>query len=184
VKFAFLGDKMGYSGDTDAGGLIGHQPGKNPRNRFEFNIMALNTTKNKPPYSAYMSRSRNKPPDPTDKRPELIGKRLQNIRKKRGLTQKGLADKVGLTREAIASYESGRARLTDITLLDLATALRTTADEILGLKPLPRSDASISRRLMKRMAIIEGLPEGAKKRVLRTLDDSLRANSRPTILDE
>ena len=99
------------------------------------------------------------------------------------MTQKGLAEKIGLTREAIASYESGRSHLTDLTLIDLSEALRVSADEILGLRPL-RETAEPNRRLMKRLVIIESLPEGVKKRVLRTLDDSLRANTRLSILDE
>jgi transcriptional regulator with XRE-family HTH domain len=135
------------------------------------------------PYSFYMSRHRKKPPDSLDERTALIGKQLQSLRKKRGLTQKGLAEKIGVTREAIASYESGRSHLTDLTLLDLSAALRVSADEILGLQP-PRDAPAPSRRLMKRMVIIESLPEGVKKRILRTLDDSIRANTRLSILDD
>jgi transcriptional regulator with XRE-family HTH domain len=131
-----------------------------------------------------MSRHRNKLPDSLDERTALVGKRLQRLRKKRGLTQKGLAKKIGLTREAVASYESGRSHLTDLTLMDLSAALRVSADEILGLQPPPRETQASSRRLMKRMVIIESLPEGVKKRVLRTLDDSLRANTRLSILDD
>ncbi|MDR1248410.1 MAG: helix-turn-helix domain-containing protein [Treponema sp.] len=113
-----------------------------------------------------------------------MGSHLQSIRKRRGLTQKQLADKIGVTREAVAAYESGRSRLVDITLIDLAAALRVSADEILGLHP-PSPDApGVSRRLVKRMVIIEGLPEGVKKRILRTLDDSIKANTRLSILDD
>jgi hypothetical protein len=42
----------------------------------------------------------------------------------------------------------------------------------------------ISRRLMKRMIIIESLPEGVKKRILRTPDDSIKANTRLSIPDD
>jgi transcriptional regulator with XRE-family HTH domain len=131
-----------------------------------------------------MSRSRNKPPDPADKRTVAIGKRLQIIRKKRGLTQKGLADRIGVTREAIAAYESGRSHLTDLTLMDLSVALRVSVDEVLGLHGSFEGSSAASRRLMKRVVIIEGLPEGVKKRILRTLDDSIKANTRLSILDD
>jgi transcriptional regulator with XRE-family HTH domain len=151
---------------------------------FEFNIMFFNTAKKYTRYSLCMSRSRNKPPDPADERTLLIGHRLQSIRKKRGLTQKGLAEKIGVTREAIASYESGRSHLTDLTLMDLSAALRVSADEILSLQPPPQDATMVSRRLMKRAMIIEGLPEGVKKRILRTLDDSIRANTRLSIMDD
>jgi transcriptional regulator with XRE-family HTH domain len=131
-----------------------------------------------------MSRPRKIAPRILDERAASIGSHLQNIRKRRGLTQKRLAEKIGVTREAIAAYESDRSRLTDITLVDLSIALRVPSDEILGLQP-PSPDAPpVSRRLMKRMIIIEGLPEGVKKRILRTLDDSIKANTRISILDD
>jgi transcriptional regulator with XRE-family HTH domain len=131
-----------------------------------------------------MPRSRNRPPDADNKRSPLIGKSLQTIRKKRGLTQKGLAERIGVTREAVAAYESGRTRLMDCTLMDLSTALRVSVDEILGVQPSRTGPSAISRRLMKRVVIIEGLPEGVKKRILRTLDDSIKANTRLSILDD
>jgi transcriptional regulator with XRE-family HTH domain len=128
-----------------------------------------------------MSRPRKLAPQELD---TVIGSHLQSIRKRRGLTQKQLAEKIGVTREAIAAYESGRSRLTDMTLIELSAALRVSSDEILGLRqPYPES-RWVSRRLMKRLKIVEGLPEGVKKRILRTLDDSIRANTRRSILDD
>jgi transcriptional regulator with XRE-family HTH domain len=119
-----------------------------------------------------------------DERAASVGHHLQSIRKKRGLTQKGLAEKIGVTREAIASYESGRSHLTDLTLMDLSAALRVSADELLGLRPSPADALPVSRRLMKRVVIIESLPEAVKKRVIRTLDDSIKANTHLSILDD
>jgi transcriptional regulator with XRE-family HTH domain len=131
-----------------------------------------------------MSRPRKKASQLPDERAALIGGHLQSIRKKRGLTQKRLAEKIGVTREAIAAYESGRSHLTDLTLMDLSVALRVSSDEILGIQPPPQEATPVSRRLMKRVAIIESLPEGIKKRILRTLDDSIKANTRLSILDD
>ncbi|MDR2020979.1 MAG: helix-turn-helix domain-containing protein [Treponema sp.] len=131
-----------------------------------------------------MSRFRNKPPVPPPNLAYCIGRRLQYLRKKRGLTQKELAEKIGLTREAVASYESGRARLMDMILIDLAAALRVSTDEILGLKAPENGTSRISRRLIKRMLIIEGLPDCIKKHIIRTLDDSIRANTRLSILND
>jgi transcriptional regulator with XRE-family HTH domain len=131
-----------------------------------------------------MPRPRNKPPGAVNERPHFIGKHLQTIRKKRGLTQKGLAEKIGVARETVAAYESGRAHLTDRTLMDLSVALRVSVDEILGVRPSSMGSSTVSRRLMKRIVIIESLPEGVKKRILRTLDDSIRANTRLSILDD
>jgi transcriptional regulator with XRE-family HTH domain len=124
-----------------------------------------------------MPRARKTPTDTPDGRLAAIGKSLQTIRKRRGLTQKELAQKIGLTREGVASYESGRAHLTDITLLDLAAVLRVSVDEILGSKRQSADSPPISRRWAKRLALIEILPESIKKHILRTLDDVIKANT-------
>jgi hypothetical protein len=68
--------------------------------------------------------------------------------------------------------------------MDLADALRVSTDEILGLQSPPVESVPVSRRLMKRVVIIESLPEGVKKRVIRTLDDSIKANTHLSILDD
>ena len=112
------------------------------------------------------------------------GLNLQNIRKRRGLTQKELAEKIGLTREAIASYESGRAHILDITLIDLSSVLRVSADEILGLKRGESADTTINRRWSKRLTILDSLPESVRKHILRTLDDLIKANTSLTIFDD
>jgi hypothetical protein len=71
-----------------------------------------------------------------------------------------MAEKVGLTREAVASYE------------------------ILGIKHHTPETQAVSRRWARRMMIIEGLPESIKKHILRTLDDIIKANTRLSIFDD
>ena len=112
-----------------------------------------------------------------------IGKNLQSIRKWRGLTQKELGEKIGLTREAVASYEAGRSHLMDITLLDMADVLRVSVNEILGLERQV-FETPITRRWAKRMTVIESLPESVKKHILRTLDDVIKANTRLSIFED
>ena len=130
-----------------------------------------------------MPKARKKPKNTQESRLSAIGKRLQSIRKKRGLTQKELGEKLGLTREAIASYEAGRSRLMDTILIDLAGILRVSINEILGLKR-QTDETPISRRWAKRMEIIESLPESIKKHILRTLDDVIKANTRQSIFED
>jgi hypothetical protein len=66
----------------------------------------------------------------------------------------------------------------------LAAVLRVSSDEILGIKDIKNDTPHLSRRLMKRMIILEGLSESIKKRILRTLDDSIKANTHSSILDD
>jgi transcriptional regulator with XRE-family HTH domain len=130
-----------------------------------------------------MPKARKKPRQSPDNRLSIIGKRLQTLRKRRGLTQKELGEKIGLTREAVASYEAGRSHLMVITLLDMSTALRVNVNEILGLER-QTTEIAVTRRWSKRMNIIESLPESVKKHILRTLDDVIKANTRLSIFED
>ena len=130
-----------------------------------------------------MPKARKKPRQVQDYRLVTIGRNLKNIRNRRGFTQKELGEKIGLTREAIASYETGRSHLIITTLLDMAAVLRVSVYEIIGLER-QTAENTITRRWAKRMDIIENLPESVKKHILRTLDDVIKANTRLTIFDD
>lgn len=62
----------------------------------------------------------------------LFGKRLREVRKNQGLTQKQLADKLGLTKTSISCYESGSRTPTLDTLIDLANELGVELSYFLG----------------------------------------------------
>jgi len=53
-------------------------------------------------------------------------------RRKRGMTQAALAERVGVTEEELAEIESGREEGQVGVLRDMAAALRVTVDELLG----------------------------------------------------
>jgi transcriptional regulator with XRE-family HTH domain len=57
--------------------------------------------------------------------------RLQHLRKQKGLTQKTLADAVGMSLIQISRYESGQSQPTLDVLRRLAVALSVSADELL-----------------------------------------------------
>ena len=130
-----------------------------------------------------MPKARIRPQEAIEDRLAVIGKCLQRARKRRGLTQRELGEKVGLTREAVASYEGGRAHLMDTTLIDMAAALRVPVSEILGLERRA-AEPQIPRRWAKRMEVIDTLPESVKKHILRTLDDVIKANTRLSIFED
>ena len=131
-----------------------------------------------------MPKARKKTKQMPENRLIITGESLKSIRKRRGLTQKELGDKVGLTREAVASYEAGRSHLMDTTLLDFAAVLRVSVNQILGQERRTAEVPVISRRWAKRMSIIESLPESVKKHILRTLDDVIKANTRLSIFED
>jgi len=131
-----------------------------------------------------MPKARKKAQLTTDGRLAEIGRSLQTIRKRRGLTQQELGEKIGLTREAIAAYEAGRSHLMDTTLLNIADVLRVSINEILGLERKTAATPEINRRWAKRIAVIESLSESVKKHILRTLDDVIKANTRLSIFED
>lgn len=60
--------------------------------------------------------------------------RIAEFRKKRGLTQIELAEKLGTTQGALSSWETGRVSLTSDNLIRLSEALNCSTDELLGLE--------------------------------------------------
>lgn len=108
---------------------------------------------------------------------DLIGSQIKRSRLKRGLSQAELAAQVGLSREAIAAYESGRVRLLDDMIARIAIALSVSADVLLGLKPIPNDEEKSALRLTRRLRELDRLPEQKRKAILKTLDDLIRANS-------
>ena len=63
---------------------------------------------------------------------ETIGKRIQKLRKSKGLTQEELAEKLGLSSQAVSKWETD-ASCPDISLLpQLCQLLGVTADELIS----------------------------------------------------
>ena len=70
---------------------------------------------------------------------ESFGQRFSRLRKQRGLTQEELAEKVGLSGQAVSKWEND-ASMPDVSLLvDLSEILGVSLDELLGkVEPLTR----------------------------------------------
>lgn len=110
-------------------------------------------------------------PDINFKRDD-IGKRIAKIRKEQGLTQKELADKIGIERYLLSDYELGRARIYDEMIIRLALVLSIGSDELLGLKKMD-NPTSPSLKLMKRLYKIDKLPLSKQKYLLKKIDTYL-----------
>ena len=63
-----------------------------------------------------------------------LGRRIADARRDMGLTQKDLAEKVGVTAQAVSKWERGSS-CPDISILDeIACALGISVSELLGVK--------------------------------------------------
>ncbi|MBN2885027.1 helix-turn-helix transcriptional regulator [Patescibacteria group bacterium] len=107
---------------------------------------------------------------------KTVSERIIEARKLKGLSQNELADKIGITRELFASYELGRSRIYDEMLTRIAIALDVTPNRLLGFEKDENTKENISLRYTKRIKEIEKLPEHKKKVILKTIDDSIKAN--------
>ncbi|PKN04420.1 MAG: transcriptional regulator [Deltaproteobacteria bacterium HGW-Deltaproteobacteria-9] len=106
----------------------------------------------------------------TSSKLEIFGKRLADLRKLAGYTQRQLAEEIGVSQRVIAYYE-GETKYPPTTLLPfLALALGVSTDELLGLKPVGKPEKLGGPRLQRRLQEIEKLPPPAKKQLLQFLD--------------
>lgn len=60
-----------------------------------------------------------------------IGQKIRKIRKARGLSQEGLAEKVGISTTHMSHIETGNTKMSLPTFVEIASALEVRTDEIL-----------------------------------------------------
>ena len=103
--------------------------------------------------------------------PGAFGKRLAELRKEAGFTQTELAEEIGATRRMIAYYETESDHPPANMLVGLATALKVTTDELLGLQPIKsKKGKQPDSRLLRRMQQIEKLSAPKKRQVIQVID--------------
>ena len=103
-----------------------------------------------------------------------FGKNLAALRVNAGLTQKQMAEKIGIPASLVTDYERGRLRLHADLIVKIAKILNISADAILGLNNTVSTQDEISLRLTKRMKKIDQLSEFKKKIILQIIDGYIR----------
>jgi len=89
----------------------------------------------------------------------LIGERLGELRKDRGLKQKELADKLGISIHTVSSYERNLSTPDDEMKIRIAKFFNVSVDYLLGTSQNQFSnDKTISR-----LIILDNLPQAAVK---------------------
>lgn len=71
-----------------------------------------------------------------------IGEKLKSLRLEKNLTQKQLADRIGLATSAISSYESGVRYPSYVSLIKLAQIFHVSTDYLLGITDKRNIDVS------------------------------------------
>jgi transcriptional regulator with XRE-family HTH domain len=107
---------------------------------------------------------------------ETLGERLARIRKERGLTQKDIADRTGLTQVLVSDYERDRLRLTAEMAVRFVEAMGISTEELLrSKKKALHPQDQPSPKLLRRMKQIESLPVYEQRALLTTIDKFIEA---------
>ena len=96
-----------------------------------------------------------------------VGENIKKYRKNKGLTQKELGELIGVKAITIRKYESNEREPNIETLNKIATALRVTINDLLGIKIVERSNEnSISIRFLD----IHQLPN-EKEQIIKVVEE-------------
>ena len=105
---------------------------------------------------------------------ETLGQRIARIRKERGFTQVELADRIGIIQTIISAVESDDRKLSAEMAVRFAQALDVTMDDLLQTEG-PKTARKPSRKVLRRLELIESLPDRQQATLLRTIDTFLEA---------
>jgi transcriptional regulator with XRE-family HTH domain len=105
-----------------------------------------------------------------------IGRRLREAREREDLTQVQLAERLGLDQTLISAYERGTIRIHAAIIAACAKVLKTSSDEILGLKKTHSNGRVKSLGLRRRLKHMDRLPRTDLRALLQTIDRFLRAS--------
>lgn len=108
-----------------------------------------------------------------------FAQRLVAIRTARELTQTQLAKKTGLTQRTISHYETGAGYPPAPTVVELASVLQITTDELLGAKPIKNAKTQKmtpdKKRLWTKFKQLLDLPEKDQRAVIRMVNSLSKA---------
>lgn len=68
-----------------------------------------------------------------------IGRNIARLRRENGMTQEGLAQRLGVSFQAVSRWENGATTPDVATLLDIAAIMHTSLDALTGFTPVPRA---------------------------------------------
>lgn len=73
----------------------------------------------------------------------MFSKNLKRLRLEKGLTQVQLAKSIGVGQSTLNYWENGKSDITSFYLVKLCTTLKVSADELLGIDPMPATSEEI-----------------------------------------
>lgn len=101
---------------------------------------------------------------------ESFVQRLIRIRKAKNMSQKELADLIGVSPRVMAYYETETERPPATKLVQLAKALKVSLDELMGIKSFTHEELVKNKKILKKMKELDQLPPQDQKAVFRFID--------------
>ncbi|WP_419893231.1 helix-turn-helix domain-containing protein [Oceanobacillus kimchii] len=99
----------------------------------------------------------------------MFNERLKYIRKKRGLSQEGLAKKLNTTKGTVSNYENKYSSPSNETLAEIANVLNVTTDYLLGRSDREALTEKESEEYDEILNIIRKLEDAGKEKELESL---------------
>lgn len=101
-----------------------------------------------------------------------LGEKITKIRKQKNLSQGDLADKIGVSRDAIGKYERGDIMPTADKAKKIADILGVSLDFLMSDKV--QQEDQIENDMLYRMQEIQKLPESEKDKIVSIIDAFIR----------
>lgn len=120
-----------------------------------------------------------KSPRPHSRVDVELGERIRSLRKARGITQEEFGKLIDQPQRVVSFFEQGHRRLLATELLRIANALKVSVKELSGNNGNePTNGQRVqSRRVLRRLQLIERLPRKDQQAVFRFIDNAVTATS-------
>lgn len=113
---------------------------------------------------------------------KALGAQVTALRKSRGMTQAELARAIGVSQQAVFSYELGDRRISVLVLAKIAKVFSTSVEGMIALsKPPHERKRRLSPRCMRHAERLQALSKTQQRLVIRiidTLEDSNQGGAR------
>jgi transcriptional regulator with XRE-family HTH domain len=107
-----------------------------------------------------------------------LGQRIATQRKAQDITQVELAERLGISQQAMNSFEKGRRRVPVSLLPTIAGTLQTTLDALVGQEPAPAAapkKRGPQKKVRQQLEQIEALPMAKQRAIAQVLDSMLNS---------
>ena len=133
-------------------------------------MQAISNNSAKGPYNDGMPGGR-----PPSKQASPLGQRIAQARQQSGLSQNGLAAKLGIGRSLLAQWERSSVALKSEQLLALADALGVSVDSFLGRDNAAKRGTGPTGKARAVFERVSQLPRATQQRILANVEDALTA---------